>query len=77
MSNNEDLLTQIASSVTAGIKDTVDLQVFEKTKIISQRKVEQVRKKTKRKEYKESPYSSKNRTGFDPVVSEFMHSLNL
>ena len=77
MSNNEDLLTQIAGSVTEGIKDTVDPQVFEKTKIVSQRKIEQVRKKTKRVEYKEAPYSPKNRTGFDPAISEFMRSLNL
>ena len=77
MSNNEDLLTQIAGSVTEGIKDTVDPQVFKKTKIVSQRKVEQVRKKIKRVEYKEAPYSPKNRTGFDPATSEFMRSLNL
>ncbi len=30
MSNNEDLLTQIASSVVEGIRHTVDIQVFEK-----------------------------------------------
>lgn len=33
MSNNEDLLTQIASSVAQGIKHSVDVQVFEKTAI--------------------------------------------
>ena len=35
MSNNEDILTQIASSVTEGIKDTMDTAVFEKTSIAS------------------------------------------
>ena len=37
MSNNEDLLTQIASSVAEGIKQTVDVQVFEQTAINSTR----------------------------------------
>lgn len=31
MSNNEDLLTQIANSVVEGIKHSVDIQVFQKT----------------------------------------------
>jgi superfamily II DNA or RNA helicase len=35
MSNNEDILTQIASSVAEGIKQTVDIQVFEKTTVHS------------------------------------------
>lgn len=30
MSNNEDILTQIASSVVSGIQDTIDAEVFEK-----------------------------------------------
>ena len=34
MSNNEDVLTQIAASVTDGIKQSVDIQVFEKTSTI-------------------------------------------
>ena len=33
MSNNEDLLTQVASSVTEGIKEAVDVQVFEQTSV--------------------------------------------
>ena len=39
MSNNEDILTQIASSVTEGIKSTVDVQVFEKNKIMNHKEV--------------------------------------
>ena len=39
MSNNEDILTQIASSVTEGIKSTVDVQVFEKNKITNHKTV--------------------------------------
>lgn len=35
MSNNEDVLTQIAASVADGIKDTVDAQVFSKAKVNS------------------------------------------
>lgn len=35
MSNNEDILTQIAASVADGIKDTVDAQVFSKAKVNS------------------------------------------
>ena len=37
MSNNEDLLTQIASSVTEGIKESVDVQVFEQTAVKSRK----------------------------------------
>ena len=33
MSNNEDILTQIAASVADGIKDTVDAQVFSKSRV--------------------------------------------
>lgn len=40
MSNNEDLLTQIANSVVEGIKHSVDVQVFQKTSIVSQREAE-------------------------------------
>lgn len=39
MSNNEDILTQIATSVTEGIKETVDIQVFQKHKVISKKAV--------------------------------------
>ena len=39
MSNNEDILTQIASSVTEGIKNTVDVQVFEKNKITNHKEI--------------------------------------
>lgn len=35
MSNNEDILTQIASSVTEGIKDTMDTEVFRKASVAS------------------------------------------
>ena len=37
MSNNEDILTQIAASVTEGIKDTVETQVFEQTSVASRK----------------------------------------
>lgn len=37
MSNNEDILTQIAASVTDGMKDTVDAQVFEQTAVASRK----------------------------------------
>ena len=37
MSNNEDLLTQIAASVTEGMKDTVDAKVFEQTAVASRK----------------------------------------
>jgi superfamily II DNA or RNA helicase len=37
MSNNEDLLTQIANSVVEGIKHSVDIQVFSKTSNTSSR----------------------------------------
>lgn len=40
MSNNEDLLTQIANSVVEGIKHSVDVQVFQKTSIVSKREAE-------------------------------------
>lgn len=33
LSNNEDIFSQIASSVAEGIKDTVDIQVFEKISV--------------------------------------------
>ena len=33
LSNNEDIFTQIASSVTEGIKDSVDIQVFKKISV--------------------------------------------
>ena len=39
MSNNEDILTQIASSVTEGIKNTVDVQVFQKNQIKSHKEI--------------------------------------
>lgn len=39
MSNNEDILTQIAASVTEGIKETVDVQVFQKHKVTSKKTV--------------------------------------
>lgn len=35
LSNNEDILTKIAASVADGIKDTLDAQVFTKTKVES------------------------------------------
>lgn len=35
MSNNEDILTQIAASITDGIKDTVDITVFDKTAVVN------------------------------------------
>lgn len=37
MSNNEDILTQIATSVTEGIKETVDVQVFSKHKVVNKK----------------------------------------
>lgn len=37
MSNNEDILTQIAASVTEDIKETVDVQVFQKHKIVNKK----------------------------------------
>lgn len=37
MSNNEDLLTQIANSVVEGIRNSVDIQVFQKTSVSSNR----------------------------------------
>ena len=42
MSNNEDILTQIANSVTEGIKNTLDIQVFQKTKVTSHKKQSEV-----------------------------------
>jgi len=39
MSNNEDILTQIAASVTEGIKETVDVQVFQKHKVTHKKNV--------------------------------------
>lgn len=39
LSNNEDILTQIAASVTEGIKETVDVQVFQKHKIVNKKSV--------------------------------------
>lgn len=40
MSNNEDILTQIATSVTEGIKETVDVQVFQKHKLVHKKEVQ-------------------------------------
>ena len=37
MSDSTDMLTKIASSVTDGIKETVDVQVFEKTSVASRK----------------------------------------
>lgn len=44
MSNNEDILTQLASSITEDIKENLDVQVFEKNKIVSHKDVVKVRK---------------------------------
>ena len=41
MSNNEDILTEIASSITKGIHETVDVQVFQKNKIERQREIKE------------------------------------
>ena len=69
MSNNEDLLTQIAASVTEGMKDTVDAKVFEQTAVAS-RKSEVVKIETtmaeqmkgyKHLDYKELYLNSKRR----------------
>lgn len=35
MSNNDDIINQIANSVTEGIKQTVNIQVFQKNRIVS------------------------------------------
>ena len=48
MSNNEDVLTQIANSVVEGIKDTVDENVFAAAKFMkSERKGPRVHYKTR------------------------------
>ena len=39
MSNNEDLLTQIANNVVEGIKDTVNQDIFKATAFIRSEKV--------------------------------------
>lgn len=39
MSNNEDILTQIAMSITEDIKETVDVQIFQKHKTVNKKAV--------------------------------------
>lgn len=50
MSNNEDVMTQLATTVTEGIKDTLDIKVFEKNKhqAAVERDIEDVVKHKKR-----------------------------
>lgn len=48
MSNNEDILTQIAASVTKGIKETVNIQVFQKNEVAKEKK--QLEEKAVKKE---------------------------
>jgi hypothetical protein len=56
MSNNEDILTQIASSVTEGIKNTVDVQVFEKNKITNHKEIVAEQKSTYKEKNFIAPY---------------------
>ena len=63
MSNNEDILTQLASSITEDIKENLDVQVFEKNKIVNHKDIVRVRKqRTKNQSDISVPYLSEATT---------------
>ena len=51
MSDNEDIMTQLAGSITNNIQETLDIQVFEKHKVKRQRE-QQETKQVKKKKHK-------------------------